>query len=56
MAEASIAAGKYQRYLDEDIIPRYGQPVDVARTVRFLLEQDNYITGQVISVDGGLTL
>lgn len=56
MAEASIAAGKYQRYLDDDIIPRYGQPADVARTVRFLLEHDNYITGQVISVDGGLTL
>jgi hypothetical protein len=24
--------------------------------VRFLLEPDNYITGQVIAVDGGLTL
>ncbi|MDZ4800213.1 MAG: SDR family oxidoreductase [Bryobacteraceae bacterium] len=56
MAEASIAAGKYRRYLDEDIIPRYGYPADVARAVRFLLEPDNYITGQVISVDGGLTL
>jgi NAD(P)-dependent dehydrogenase (short-subunit alcohol dehydrogenase family) len=24
--------------------------------VRFLLEPDNYITGQVLSVDGGITL
>ena len=35
MAEASIAAGKYARYLDEDIIARYGRAEDVARAVRF---------------------
>jgi hypothetical protein len=29
---------------------------DVARVVRLLLELGNYITGQVITVDGGLTL
>lgn len=56
MAQSSIAAGKYQRYLDEDVIPRYGRATDVARTVRFLLEPDCYITGQVIAVDGGLSL
>ncbi len=56
MAEASIATGKYARYIDEGVIPRYGKATDVARTVRFLLEPDNYITGQVITVDGGLTL
>ena len=56
MAEASIAAGKYQRYLDEGIIPRYGSAGDIARAVRFFLEPDNFVTGQVLSVDGGLTL
>src|SRR5712692_7191701 len=56
MAEASIAAGKYEKYLTENIIPRYGRAEDVARAVRFLLEPDNYITGQVLTVDGGLTL
>jgi 3-oxoacyl-[acyl-carrier protein] reductase len=56
MAEASIESGKYDRYLAEDIIPRFGRAADVARTVRFLLEPDSYITGQVIAVDGGLTL
>jgi NAD(P)-dependent dehydrogenase (short-subunit alcohol dehydrogenase family) len=30
--------------------------LDVARAVRFFLEPDNYITGQVLTVDGGLTL
>jgi 3-oxoacyl-[acyl-carrier protein] reductase len=56
MAQASIASGKYQSYLDDHTIPRYGRPEDVARVVRLLLEPDNYITGQVITVDGGLTL
>ncbi len=56
MAEESIAAGKYDRYLAEDIIPRFGRALDVARAVRFLLEPDNYITGQILSVDGGITL
>lgn len=56
MAEASIAAGKYERYLKDGSIPRYGKAEDVARAVRFLLEPDNYITGQVLSLDGGITL
>lgn len=56
MAEASIASGKYNQFLDEKIIPRFGRAADIARTVQFLLEPDNYITGQVISVDGGITL
>lgn len=56
MAEASIASGKYDRFLNEDVISRFGRAEDVARAVRFLLEPDNYITGQVLTVDGGLTL
>jgi NAD(P)-dependent dehydrogenase (short-subunit alcohol dehydrogenase family) len=56
MAEASIASGKYDRYRSEGAIPRFGDPRDVARAVRFFLEPDNYVTGQSLSVDGGLTL
>ncbi len=56
MAEASISSGKYDRYIHEGVIPRFGQALDVARAVRFFLEPDNYITGQVLSVDGGITL
>jgi Dehydrogenases with different specificities (related to short-chain alcohol dehydrogenases) len=56
MAEASIAAGKYDHYLETGIIPRFGRALDIARAVRFFLEPDNYITGQVLMVDGGLTL
>ena len=56
MAEASMASGKYDGFLREGVIPRFGRAEDVARAVRFLLEPDNYITGQVLCVDGGMTL
>lgn len=56
MAEASIASGKYNRYLDDGVVPRFGRAEDIARAVRFFLEPDNYVTGQVLSVDGGITL
>ncbi len=56
MAEASIASGKYDRYLEEKILHRFGRAQDIARAVRFLLEPDDYITGQVLAVDGGITL
>jgi len=56
MARASIDSGKYDRYVERGVIPRFGRPEDVAKVVRLLLEPDNYITGQVITIDGGLTL
>ena len=56
MAEASIASGKYDRYVAEHMVPRFGRAMDIARAVRFLLEPDNYVTGQVLAVDGGITL
>ncbi|HLG16598.1 MAG TPA: SDR family oxidoreductase [Blastocatellia bacterium] len=56
MALKSIESGKYDFYVEQQIIPRFGKPEDVARAVRLFLEPDNYITGQVLTVDGGLTL
>jgi len=56
MALQSIESGKYDFFIAQQIIPRFGRPEDVARVVRLLIEPDNYITGQVITVDGGLTL
>ena len=35
------------------LLGRTGRPQEVARTVRFLLADAQYVTGQVINVDGG---
>jgi NAD(P)-dependent dehydrogenase (short-subunit alcohol dehydrogenase family) len=56
MAAASVQSGKYDRHLAGGAIARFGRPEDVARAVRFFLEPDNYVTGQTLVVDGGLTL
>ncbi len=56
MARASIEGGKYDPYVDRGVIPRFGRPEDIARVVRLFLEPDGYVTGQVVTVDGGLTL
>jgi NAD(P)-dependent dehydrogenase (short-subunit alcohol dehydrogenase family) len=56
MAAASIQSGKYDAQIETGAIKRFGYPEDVARAVRFFLEPDNYITGQVVVVDGGLSL
>jgi 3-oxoacyl-[acyl-carrier protein] reductase len=56
MAEESVKSGKYDGFVEKRTIPRFGRPEDVARSVLFFLEPDNYITGQILTVDGGLTL
>ena len=56
MAEASVRSGKYDSYVEKRVIPRFGKPEDVARAILFFLEPDNYVTGQVLTVDGGLSL
>jgi NAD(P)-dependent dehydrogenase (short-subunit alcohol dehydrogenase family) len=56
MAEQSIRSGKYDTFIEKKTIPRFGRAEDVARAVLFLLEPDNYVTGQVLTVDGGLSL
>ena len=55
MAEQSVRSGKYDSFLQKGTIHRYGRPEDIARAVLFFLEPDNYVTGQVLTVDGGLT-
>ncbi len=56
MGGQSVSAGKYDRHMESGAIARFGRPEDAARAVRFFLEPDNYSTGQVLIVDGGLTL
>jgi NAD(P)-dependent dehydrogenase (short-subunit alcohol dehydrogenase family) len=56
MAASSVSSGKYDRYVEQGTVSRFGRPEEVARAVRFLLEPDCYITGQVLLVDGGISL
>ncbi len=41
--------------VEHTLLKRIGAPSDIARTVRFLIADAPYITGQVINVDGGRT-
>ncbi|MBP6097235.1 MAG: pteridine reductase [Methyloversatilis sp.] len=41
------------RIIEHTLLRREGCPQDIARTVRFLIDDAPYITGQIIAVDGG---
>ena len=41
--------------LEHSLLKRVGAPADIARTVKFLIFDAPYVTGQVINVDGGRT-
>jgi NAD(P)-dependent dehydrogenase (short-subunit alcohol dehydrogenase family) len=56
MAESSVSAGKYDRHISSGAIPRFGRPEDIARAVRYFLEPGQYSTGQILVVDGGLSI
>jgi pteridine reductase len=41
--------------IEHTLLKRIGSPADIARTVKFLVFDAPYVTGQVINVDGGRT-
>jgi pteridine reductase len=45
-----------QRIVSRIALKRQGTPEDIARTILFLINDAEYITGQIITVDGGRTL
>jgi len=45
-----------QRIISKTTLKREGSPNDIANMILFLINQSPYITGQVISVDGGRSL
>ena len=56
MARASVDSGKYDAMIERGVISRFGKPEDIARAIRLLIDPESYMTGQVLVVDGGLTL
>jgi len=45
-----------QRFCELSMVGRVGEPADVANAVAFLLaRQSGFITGQILTVDGGRT-
>ena len=51
----SISDNQKKIMLDRVALKRQGKPKDIAEAVLFLVESD-YITGQIINIDGGRTL
>ena len=48
--------GMHQEIISRTALKREGNPKDIAKTALFLINDADYITGQIIVVDGGRTL
>ena len=46
----------HEEIISRTALKREGSPTDIADTALFLIKHANYITGQIIAVDGGRTL
>jgi len=53
--EEHFPPAEQQAIIDHTLLKRTGTPADIARTVKFLIFDAPYVTGQVINVDGGRT-
>lgn len=54
-AENTLNETQKSEIIERTLLKRQGSPTDIAATVHFLC-QSNYITGQIIAVDGGASL
>ncbi len=51
---ASIPDEQREKLLKTVPLRRFGQPQEIARAVRFLVEDGDYITGQALDINGGV--
>jgi len=54
--ESALEFEAQQQIIERTALKRQGSPEDIARTVHFLIEEADYISGQIINVDGGRSL
>jgi len=54
--EDEMTEASKSEILQRVALKRTGEPDDIAKAVKFLVADANYITGQIITVDGGRTL
>lgn len=52
----SLADSEKKHILSKTTLKRQGSPEDITRAVHYLITDADYVTGQVINVDGGRTL
>jgi pteridine reductase len=51
--EGGMEKEEKKKILGRTALKRLGSPEDIARTILFLIQDADYITGQIIAVDGG---
>jgi len=54
--EAEMSEQQKSEIIQRVALKRTGSPSDIAKAVKFLVNDSPYITGQIITVDGGRTL
>jgi pteridine reductase len=54
--DRELSEAAKREILDRTALKRTGQMEDVARAVLFLVRDADYVTGQILAVDGGRTV
>jgi pteridine reductase len=54
--ENAVSAAEKQKIIDRIALGRSGTPNDIAKAVLYFVRDAEYVTGQVLSVDGGRSL
>ena len=49
----TVSEKEVEFYKEKTLLKRIGSPLDIAKTVQFLFEQSDFITGAILPVDGG---
>ncbi|MGI1680161.1 MAG: pteridine reductase [Cellvibrionaceae bacterium] len=55
-AQAELSDEAKEIIIDRTALNRIGEPDDIATTIKFLITEAPYITGQILAVDGGRNL